>query len=81
MSFGIRQHGYKVAMAMAQEWCHRMSFFFELFEEEGTGSKVYQQADLATYQPSEGWAEVVASLPAGSPSAERAARLNAMIPG
>ena len=79
-SFSIATHGYKNSMAFATEWCSRMRHYYLIWVAAGGGVLQYSAAELAGYKPSDAWSCLVARLPRGHVSAERAAVLNLLQP-
>eukprot|EP00974_Lingulodinium_polyedra_P107902 10445198-Lingulodinium_polyedra.AAC.1 len=51
--FSVSKFGMEEAQALAQGWCHRMEYFFELWTESGDPKYKFTQADKAGYSPPE----------------------------
>ena len=61
--FVIRLYGgAEGAKIMAEEWCRRSQYFFDMWETKGNPSYVFSDADFAAYEPSDAFVELIPRL-------------------
>ena len=70
--------GEHVASVLAQEWCHRVQYFYNEYLASGTANLVYHKPPIAAYTPTDALAGVLAGLT--GPARARADSLCSLVP-
>jgi hypothetical protein len=81
VSFSFRTHGETAAAYLSCEWCTKMQHFYNIWRGQPLSRYVFSPADVASYQYSDSWAHLKASLPLQSPTRLRVEAIESMAPG
>ena len=63
MRFNIATYGEKAAQILANEWCHKMSYYYRLYLHSGGGAHAYSQIDHDNYKAAQSFQDLYASAP------------------
>ena len=80
ISFSAKVYGQKVATALAQEWCRRLQFFYDLYKAQPSRDFVYTKAHGEAVQGGEAFLQLKSELPKGSKAEKRAQAIESLFP-
>ena len=78
-SFSIRRYGEQIATRLAEEWCARLQYFFDLYLEDNSAMLKYTEEALQSYEPGESWRVFKAGLQ-NALAVQRACEIEALKP-
>jgi hypothetical protein len=80
ISFSARVYGQKVATALAQEWCRRLQFYYDLYKAQPSRDFVYTKAHREAAQCGEAFLQLKGELPKGGKAEKRAEAIESLFP-
>jgi hypothetical protein len=79
-SYSYSRYANAGALALAQEYCRRLQFYFNLWSQQSNQRYEFSLHDLASYKEAPGWIEFLAGLPAAGPLRDRAEAVRLAVP-
>lgn len=79
-SFSYSRYLETGSLKLALEWCRRMQFLYNIWQDQSTARYVFTAVDLAGYRPTLEWESFVASLPASGHLRDRALIVQSITP-
>ena len=80
LTFSIAKHTYPLATLLAEQWCSRMRYFYDIYVANGTLDFIYSDEQLEGYRPLADWADAKAKMPTSSASFDRAEVIDSLVP-
>ena len=78
--FSVKVFGDHAANVLANEWCNKCQFFFNLYQQQGCKQYVYIASDIAAYTPLDSFTRLKASLLISSSTMTRLLALDNLLP-
>ena len=79
-SFSIARHTYPLATLLAEQWCQRMRYFYDIYVANDSQDFIYSDEQLEGYRPLAEWTDAKAKLPNTSVSFDRAEIIDSLVP-
>ena len=79
-TFSLAKYGELACQMLAEEWCRRRQFWFNMWREQGDSDYMYTKEDIDSYQEDLEFVNFLCETPTDSPAWERAEALRKQVP-